>query len=355
MGDFDVLLRGATIGICLAIGVLFWRTLPAGRNRRSSICFLGGVVGYLLIGFPGFTGWLPLLQLAVAMVAISAPFFFWVQLSIVFDDSFAPRWTYGLWLVALEVTGIARYSLRAHLPAILAPSVGYLFRLMSILLVGHALWIVWRGRDADLVEARAKSRLGLIFLMGFVIVAIIVAALLLGPVTEWPEPAKLAESAGMLILALAFGPTLLQLHPDFQPILADQPPAPPPLGEAPAAHDPDATLLARLDRLMGDEKAWSETGLTIGSLAEQVGVPEYRLRRLINQRLGFRNFTAFVNEYRLAAAAARLVDPAFERMPVLTIALDLGWASIGPFNRAFRDRFGMPPSDYRRRGLLADS
>jgi AraC-like DNA-binding protein len=80
-------------------------------------------------------------------------------------------------------------------------------------------------------------------------------------------------------------------------------------------------------------------------------VPEYRLRRLINQQLGFRYFTAFLNEYRLAAAAARLADRQQARTPILTIALDLGWGSIGPFNRAFRARFGVPPSNYRRARL----
>jgi len=349
MADIDLLLRGATIGICLLLGALFWRTLPAGRNRWSSVGFLAGAIGYLLLGFPGFTQWRPLLQLLVATFAISAPFFFWMQVRIVFDDSFAPRRAYWLWLAAFEAIGIARHSLRSQ-----AHYFGHAFRLMSIILVGHALWVVWQGRDGDLVEARAKSRVALIFLIGVVIVAIIAVALVLGPVIVWPEPVKVAEAAAMLVLAVIFGVALLRLHPDLQPIFADQPPPPRPLGETLSTHDPDAVLLARLDRLMSEEEAWTETGLTIGGLAKLVGTPEYRLRRLINQRLGFRNFTAFVNDYRLAAAAARLADPAYDRVPVLTIALDLGWASIGPFNRAFRDRFGMPPSDYRRKSL-ADS
>jgi AraC-like DNA-binding protein len=102
---------------------------------------------------------------------------------------------------------------------------------------------------------------------------------------------------------------------------------------------------------MRRDAVWRETGLTIGTLAERAGLPEYRLRRLINGRLGFRNFTAFLNEYRLAAAAARLGDPAEIRLPVLTIALDLGWGSIGPFNRAFRARFGVTPTEYRQQKL----
>ncbi len=35
-------------------------------------------------------------------------------------------------------------------------------------------------------------------------------------------------------------------------------------------------------------------------------------------------------------------------MPVLTIALDTGFGSIGPFNRAFKAHTGMTPTEYRR-------
>jgi AraC-like DNA-binding protein len=69
--------------------------------------------------------------------------------------------------------------------------------------------------------------------------------------------------------------------------------------------------------------------------------------------MGFRNFTAFLNEYRLSAAALRLADRDQTHIPVLTIALDLGWGSIGPFNRAFRTRFGMTPTDYRREQAMS--
>ncbi len=34
-------------------------------------------------------------------------------------------------------------------------------------------------------------------------------------------------------------------------------------------------------------------------------------------------------------------------LPILTIALDLGYGSIGPFNRAFKAAVGVPPSAYR--------
>jgi AraC-like DNA-binding protein len=35
-------------------------------------------------------------------------------------------------------------------------------------------------------------------------------------------------------------------------------------------------------------------------------------------------------------------------VPILTIALDAGFQSLGPFNRAFKSQAGMTPSEFRR-------
>jgi len=43
----------------------------------------------------------------------------------------------------------------------------------------------------------------------------------------------------------------------------------------------------------------------------------------------------------------RLSDPACDRRPILTLALEAGFGSIGPFNRAFRERHGVSPSEFR--------
>jgi AraC-like DNA-binding protein len=96
------------------------------------------------------------------------------------------------------------------------------------------------------------------------------------------------------------------------------------------------------------DRIYRQDGLTIAQLAERLGMPEYRLRRLINQALGYRNFNSFLNVYRIADAKAALADPAQAEVPVLTIALDAGFSSLGPFNRAFKAETGMTPSEFRR-------
>ena len=112
---------------------------------------------------------------------------------------------------------------------------------------------------------------------------------------------------------------------------------------SPAEH----VLKLKLDAAMAGH-IYREPGLSIGALADKLGVPEHRLRALINQRLGYRNFSAFLNTHRVADAREWLGDPARVDLPVLTIAMDLGYGSLAPFNRAFRDATGQTPTDYRR-------
>jgi AraC-like DNA-binding protein len=110
----------------------------------------------------------------------------------------------------------------------------------------------------------------------------------------------------------------------------------------------DRRLLDALMRLMSDERVYRHDGITIGTLATKLSVPEYRLRRLINQRLGYRNFNVFLNNHRIEEAKAALADPSQAEVPVITIAMDAGFQSLGPFNRAFKATTGVTPTEYRR-------
>jgi AraC-like DNA-binding protein len=123
------------------------------------------------------------------------------------------------------------------------------------------------------------------------------------------------------------------------------------LPATPPASGLDAALLAALRKLIDHGKVYREPDLSIASLSQKLDMPEYRLRHLINHQLGHRNFSAFVNGYRLAEAEAALSDPAQADVPVLTIALDAGFGSIGPFNRAFKAQTGVTPTEYRRMRL----
>jgi AraC-like DNA-binding protein len=107
--------------------------------------------------------------------------------------------------------------------------------------------------------------------------------------------------------------------------------------------------LARFTAIFEEEKAYSQPGLSIADLSKKAGIPQYRLRHLINQKLGYRNFNALVNKYRVKDACDWLDNPDQVHIPILTIALSVGYQSIAPFNQAFRELMDLTPSQYRRR------
>ncbi|ALU43594.1 AraC family transcriptional regulator [Pseudoalteromonas rubra] len=100
-----------------------------------------------------------------------------------------------------------------------------------------------------------------------------------------------------------------------------------------------------------EQGIYREPELTIGTLAEHLAIPPHQLRVLINQQLGFNNFSQFVNQHRLAYAAEQLRDVAKARTAILSIAFEAGFNSIGPFNRAFKQVYQLTPGEYRKQAL----
>ena len=167
-------------------------------------------------------------------------------------------------------------------------------------------------------------------------------------------PLSLANAFGLVTLIFLFAvlgsfpsteEPLLPAAVRADSSLGNSPPVPPP------PTGPDAALTEALRKLINHDRVYREPDLSIASLSQKLAIPEYRLRRLINQQLGHRNFSVFVNFYRLAEAEAALGDPRQADVPVLTIALDAGFGSIGPFNRAFKAHTGLTPTEYRRMRL----
>jgi AraC-like DNA-binding protein len=294
---------------------------------------------------------------------MATPFFFWLFSRLLFEDEFGLRPRHFALLAVIEAHCGAIFVARLHGDVRVAENLGLTFHVLAFALIAHAFWLVWQGRSVDLVGERARLRSSVVLIVGTATAFALVASLLYYPLESRSPTVRLIDAVAMLVVVLALGAQLLSLKEGLEPEshasqrLFPTPPANIPAPRLPALGEADDTAphVARLETLMTDQRLWRQTGLTIGTLAERVGIPEYRLRELINRRLGVRNFTAYLNEYRLAAAASRLSDPREASLPILSIALDLGWGSIGPFNRAFRARFGMTPSDFRGKQLAAST
>lgn len=109
---------------------------------------------------------------------------------------------------------------------------------------------------------------------------------------------------------------------------------------------PDWSSIARqiADRTR-DAGWWREPDLSLARLSRLLGTNNGRLSRAINLGLGM-NFSNFVNGLR-AEGVARALEAGADR-DLLSLALDMGFASKASFNRAFKARFGVSPSQFRR-------
>lgn len=217
----------------------------------------------------------------------------------------------------------------------MAAIVGLVLRGLALVLVVDALQAAWRGYRDDLIDARRRLRAALI-LAGPLAIALLLFAPML-PVAERAPILLRIESALILGFALVVAALVLRVEAVI---------APPQPALRRAADAPDAAELARVKQAMAAEP-WRDCDLSLDRFAALAGIPVYRLRRVISRELGHRNFPAFVNAARLDAIALQLANPECARTPILTLALDHGFGSIGPFNRAFRERFGVTPSAYR--------
>ena len=90
--------------------------------------------------------------------------------------------------------------------------------------------------------------------------------------------------------------------------------------------------------------------LTVERLAEVACISEYHFHRLFRLWTG-EPVIEYVRRLRLEHAAYRLRAT---RRSVRMIALDVGYESADAFGRAFRERFAVSPSEYRRRWAGSD-
>ena len=347
LAAWDFALRGGATGLFLMVALVQLRDRPLTRTTILRPALLLGAAAFAMASAPTF----PSLQwwsAPVRFLSSGAPVLVWLWARAAFDDEFRiRRWHGALWVI-VGLVGVAPPVLaRAGWPS-LADMTGSSLSLLSLLfaaLAGAQALATWR---ADLMAGRRRLRVAV--LIGACVYMIAIAAVDLMPhMGAGPTaflPTNLSSALGLSALAALSGWSLLR-SVDLQPAAGNETDRPSRTASE-AVTAVDQAQLERLQQMMGVERAYRQEGLTIAALAAQLDLPEYRLRQLINEGLGYRNFNAFLNRYRLDDAKAALSDPSQRDVPILTIAMDAGFQSIGPFNRAFKADTGLTPTEFRR-------
>src|SRR5262245_48428044 len=338
LAALDLALRAATVAMLLVLAAVLFRDFRHVLTGRLAIAFALGSAAHAMIyaiGSPApATPWqAPIIALSTGNIVV-----FWLFTRALFDDSFQLRgWHGAVWLAVVAFSFVNC--------AVLAPAAGgarlsvMAVNLLALGFIALAIAQTLTSWSADLVEDRRRVR-----------VFIVVAASLYGGLNailhlmiSGGRAAEIANVASAALLACVVAAICIamlrvggaELFAATAPVASEAQP------DSSAA---DQRLVNALMRLMADERIYRHDNVTIGTLASRLAIPEYRLRRLINQKLGHRNFNVFLNNHRIEEAKAALADPTQAEVPVITIAMDAGFASLGPFNRAFKSTTGVTPT-----------
>jgi AraC-like DNA-binding protein len=112
------------------------------------------------------------------------------------------------------------------------------------------------------------------------------------------------------------------------------------------ATDTAQTLAELLAQRMQNDKLYLDNDLSLGKLAEQLGISSHQLSELLNIHLNT-NFYEYLNNLRLEEAITLLTQSDYQ-MTSLELAYAAGFNNKNSFYRTFKDKTGTTPSEYRR-------
>ncbi len=91
-----------------------------------------------------------------------------------------------------------------------------------------------------------------------------------------------------------------------------------------------------------NEHVYANTKLTLRSLADTIDLHPNKLSWLLNEKIG-KNFSDFINSYRLKAFQEKAIDPEKSHLTLLGLAYESGFTSKSVFNDFFKKTTGLTP------------
>lgn len=257
----------------------------------------------------------------------------WFIVTIFLDEKrFARWWLWGAAFLAMSLWFSGSYR-----------EIAPFQRAFAVTLYLSLLGLVLYSARGDLLNARRRLRPGMsVFIIIYSVNLALTSTPMIGSQTVG---AAVYQSSLLIVFTIVFSVWALQADPSSWPAKPEvQMPSEASKFEMSRRQ---TALIGRINRQMEDG-IWQVEGLTVGGLAQKVNAPEHQVRKAINQELGYRNFASFINRARIEAAKVRLRDPNAQGTTVLEIAYEVGFSSLGPFNRSFKKETGQSPTDFRK-------
>jgi AraC-like DNA-binding protein len=336
--ELNVVLQIACITLLTLAGILLLRHAKTGLNTWTGISLVVAVICYLILETP-FVHERKVLFLMAVTGAMSIPVIFFLLTKAIFNDHFKASGAIALWF-ALEI-GVHYWVFLRDLTSIPAWAQQLSYILSEVVSIGFVLGGIYtaiKTRKADLIESRMKFR-NIFVMVTAALIGITLIVESMPIVKESVDFLQILQRSSILGLTLFFLISNFEIKSGF--FFREQ------QKERPVVIE-DSELRKKLESLIEEKKVYRKEGLTIRELAEMLNEQEYKVRRLINGELGFRNFNDFLNKYRVNEACDILNDPSQNRKTILEIAYSLGYQSIGPFNKAFKEMKETTPTAYRK-------
>lgn len=337
--DINTILQISCITLLAFGGILLIKHARKGLNTWTGISLVVAVICYLILE-TSLIQCNKFLYLIAVTGSISIPVIFFLLTKAIFDDHFKPSWKIVLLWFTLEIAAHFWIYLR-ELIEIGVWAQQFCQVVAEILSIGFVLAGVYTAvttRKGDLIESRRRFRNIFISVTAALIgITLIVESMPIAK--ESADVLQILQRTSILALTLFFLISNFEIRSGF--FFREIPKEKPVIVE-------DTQLRQKLEASIGEKKVYRKEGLTIGELATMLNEQEYKVRRLINGELGFRNFNDFLNKYRVNEACEILTDPAQNKKTILEIAYSLGYQSIGPFNKAFRELKETTPTAFRK-------
>ncbi|MBR0791018.1 AraC family transcriptional regulator [Bradyrhizobium manausense] len=342
--NLDLAFRAASVALLLMLAVSLLSDFRKVLAARLGAAFALGSAAHAASYSVDVTSRIPLWHAPLIAISTGTMVVFWLFTRSLFDDEFRLRWWHG-WVWAL----VTAFSFAGCVWIAPSGHVRFSVTVVNLIVLGFialAIGQMIASWPTDLVERRRRVRVFIVCATALygglnAVLQIAVAGHHVGAAAETINAGALACTVAAIVYAM-----MRVDGADLFPAAVE--PATDVFSQPAAEGAADQKLIDALMRLMADERIYRQENITIGALAGRLKIPEYRLRRLINQRLGYRNFNVFLNNHRIEEAKAALADPTQAEVPVITIAMDAGFQSLGPFNRAFKAVTGVTPTEYRR-------
>jgi AraC-like DNA-binding protein len=355
MNQFSDLVAILAFFQLIFIGVFFLvhnQGVPARLISLYSFC----LSAYMLAGIPFFSN--NLLSIFILFrLATLVPFILWLIAFTLFVDN--GKVHLGAWMaiVFFELTrgiGVGIFYLN---PETINDAsfivVQIIPQLIMFVFATHTLYLAYQGYSVDLSEQRRRLRFTFLLIMGILLVVLVgsdfinlFSRFILEPGQNLiPDVPKYLVSLYILVVTFLFCQHIFQLSEEATTLIstgASTKNRTSKNGNFETNVDP--VLLKKIEQTMKGGKLYTRTGLTIADLGESLSIQEYRLRRVINQQLKFKNLNQFLNNYRIEDACTRLRET---NAPISAIALDVGYTSLSVFNKAFKERYKVTPSVFR--------